>query len=76
MFAIASLVGIARLLIRNPKTGSGRFIEGNKRFYVLTNDEWMSNPHLGIVPVYIGAYHYNSATILLHSNPDFAFFVV
>lgn len=61
------------LFISNPITNGGRFIEGNKRFYVLNNEEWMSNSHLGILPVFIGAYHYNSATILLHSNRDAPF---
>lgn len=62
-----------RLFITNPITSGGRFIEGNKRFYVLSNEEWMSNSHLGIVPMYNGAYHYISATILLHSNKDAPF---
>lgn len=57
-----------RLLIRNPRTGIGRFIEGTRRVYVLTNDEWMANRHLTTDPRWAGAYSYPPATILLHSN--------
>ena len=61
----------SRLFMRNPRTMGGRFIEGDKRIYVLNHDEWMANRHLGIVPSYIGAHHYPSATTLLHTIRDF-----
>jgi hypothetical protein len=58
----------SRLFIRNPRTGIGRFIEGTKRVYVLTNDEWMASQHLTKDPQWAGAYCYPPAAILLHSN--------
>jgi hypothetical protein len=70
---VRSAMDQTHLFISNPITSGGRFIEGNKRFYVLSNEEWISNSHLGIVPMYTGAYHYNSASILLHSNKDAPF---
>lgn len=61
------------LLVKNPRTGGGRFIEGNKRFYVLNDDEWIGNQRITMGPYCNGTYHYNSATILLHSSSNSSF---
>lgn len=56
------------LLVRNPRTGVGQFIEGGKRVYILNHDEWIGNPKLTSGPTTIGRYLYYPAVILLHSN--------
>ncbi len=55
-----------RLMIKS--ASGGRFIEGSNRLYVLTNDEWLRSRHLGIWPNWVGAYLFNSGTILLRLN--------
>jgi hypothetical protein len=58
----------ARLLIRNPRTGVGRYIDGTKRIYILNDDEWLVNQVLTIGPTYLGTYTYNAAVVLVHSS--------
>lgn len=58
----------ARLLIKNPRTGVGRYIDGTKRIYILNDDEWLANRVLTIGPTYLGAYTFNAATVLVHSS--------
>jgi hypothetical protein len=55
------------LLLRNPQTGVGRFIEGTKRVYVLNHDEWILNQRFTKGPTYVGQYLYAPSAILLHS---------
>jgi hypothetical protein len=56
------------LFLRNPRTGGGRFIEGEKRVYVLSHAEWIANTRLTDTPMNIGRYLYEPAVILLHGN--------
>lgn len=55
------------LLLKNPLTHAGRFIEGTKRVYVLNNDEWIANAKFTKGPTYVGQYLYAPSAILLHS---------
>jgi hypothetical protein len=55
------------LLLRNPRTGIGRFIDGTKRVYVLNHDEWIANQRLTKGPTFIGQYIYEPCVVLLHS---------
>jgi hypothetical protein len=66
--ALSSQSASNRLFIRNPRPGaSGRFIGGNNRVYILSNGEWLSNRHLGILPEWMGAYLHDSGSVLLRS---------
>lgn len=58
------------LLIKNVRTRVGRFVDGNKRFYVLNDDEWIGSQRITMGPAYKGTYQYDSATILLHSSSN------
>jgi hypothetical protein len=62
-----SQVAQERLVIRN--TSGVKFIEKDRRYYVLTNDEWLLNKHL-VLPNWIGGYCYDSGAILLRENKD------
>ena len=55
------------LFLRNPLTSGGRFIEDEKRVYVLNHAEWMANLRFTKAPTVLGQYIYDIAAILLHS---------
>jgi hypothetical protein len=61
-----SNLDVSFLLLRNPRTGVGRFIEGTKRVYILNHDEWIANQRLTKAPTYVGQYLYAPSVVLLH----------
>jgi len=67
-YGISNRQGPLYLFLRNPRTTGGRFIEGTKRAYILTHDEWIANARLTCNVMFIGTYLHDSAVILLHSN--------
>lgn len=58
------------LFLKNPRTRSGRFIEGSKRVYLLSHEEWLANGKLTVGANYLGRYLYAPAVILLHDKTE------
>jgi len=61
------------LFLKNPRTRSGRFIEGSKRVYLLSHEEWLANGKLTGGPNCLGRYLYGPAVILLHDKTETPF---
>lgn len=58
------------LFLKDPLTGSGRFLDAPQRIFVVSDSEWRASQYLTGHPGRRGISSYDTAAILLHENGD------